>query len=416
MSEAEKDQAAKVALPSSTAGRRPPAWLRLTLDHLWVVGLPLLLGIFLLVVHFTNHIDLTEVPPHPRIVQFVMALLVLSVIGGIPYLLFRNVIDQTREDLLLHRDAKLSVKDAQRRLDRYGRLLKPEARETVGQAIAAVDRALLAEDNDELIRTLQGLDQAIGKHLSFARKSPLQEYGESIGGAVIIALLLRAFTVEAFKIPSGSMIPTLQVGDHIFVNKLLFGLRIPFTNIKFGHHLREPRRGEVIVFVYPHDMQKDFIKRIAAVPGDAVEVCDEQVSINGKPLARAQISGVCDYDDFDEERPGARWTHQICRGFREQNGSETYRVVQDVQPSPHPCQSWVVPPDHVFVMGDNRDHSHDSRFWCEQRGLDGRMQCDPSDKVSFVPFEMIKGKAWFIWWSAGKASSVRLSRLFTSIH
>lgn len=413
MSEGDKANEAAVALPS---GQRPPAWLRLCLDHIWVVGLPLLLGLFLLVVHFTNHIDLTEVPPHPRIVQLAIALAILAVLFGIPYLMFRQIIDQTRDDLLLHRAAKLSVRDAERRSARYGKLLKPEARDAVSAAIAAVDKALGGEDNDELIKTLHGLDQVLNKHLSFARKSPLQEYGESIGGAVLIALLLRAFTVEAFKIPSGSMIPTLQVGDHIFVNKLLFGLRIPFTNIKFGHHLREPRRGEVIVFVFPHDQQKDFIKRIAAIPGDTVEVCDERVSINGKPLFREPASGICEYDDFDEERPGARWTHQICRGFREKNGNETYRVVQDVQPSLHPCQSWVVPPEHVFVMGDNRDHSHDSRFWCEQRGLDGSQLCPPADKVSFVPYEMIKGKAWFIWWSAGKASSVRLNRLFTSIH
>ena len=215
MSEEEKDKAAPVALPS---GRRPPVWLRLALDHLWVLGLPLLLGLFLLVVHFTNHIDLTEVPPHPRIVQLLIALVALAAILGGPYLAFRKVIDETREDLLLHRDAQLSVKDARRRFDKYGRLLKKEARETVAEAISAVDKALAEEDNDELIRTLHGLDQAVTKHLSFARKSPLQEYGESIGGAVLIALILRAFTVEAFKIPSGSMIPTLQVGDHIFVN------------------------------------------------------------------------------------------------------------------------------------------------------------------------------------------------------
>jgi signal peptidase I len=413
MSDSGKDKAEPIALPS---GRRPPVWLRLALDHLWVVGVPLLLALFLLVVHFTNDMDLTEVPPHPRVVQLVIALLGLSVIFGIPYLLYRKIIDETRDDLMLHRDAALSLKDAQRRFRKYESKLKPEARTAVSEVLTSVEKAMESEDNDELIRTLHALDQVISRHLAFARKSPLQEYGESIGGAIVIALLLRAFTVEAFKIPSGSMIPTLQVGDHIFVNKLLFGLRIPFTNIKFGHHLREPRRGEVIVFVYPHDMQKDFIKRIAAIPGDTIEVCNEQISINGQPISREPASGVCEYDDFDEERPGARWTHQLCRGFREKNGAETYRVVQDVMPNLHPCQKWVVPPEHVFVMGDNRDHSHDSRFWCEQRGLDGAMQCGPSDKVSFVPYELIKGKAWFIWWSAGKGSSVRLNRLFTSIH
>src|SRR5207248_8259385 len=95
------------------------------------------------------------------------------------------------------------------------------------------------------------LDKKLDDHLAFARKSTIREYTESIGVAVLIALFLRAFVVEAFKIPSGSMIPTLQVGDHIFVNKFIYGIRVPWTNIKFGMTYRKPRRGEVIVFIYP---------------------------------------------------------------------------------------------------------------------------------------------------------------------
>ena len=139
MSEEEKAKGAEVALPS---GQRPPAWLRVGLDHLWVLALPLLLGLFLLVVHFTNHIDLTEVPPHPRIVQLAIALAILSVLFGIPYLMFRQIIDQTRDDLLLHRDAKLSVRDAERRFARYGKLLKPEARDAVSAALGMQAKAL----------------------------------------------------------------------------------------------------------------------------------------------------------------------------------------------------------------------------------------------------------------------------------
>ncbi len=225
MSDSGKDKAEPISLPS---GRRPPVWLRLMLDHLWVVGVPLLLGLFLLVVHVTNDMDLTEVPPHPRVVQLVIALLGLSVIFGIPYLLYRKIIDETRDDLMLHRDAALSLKDAQRRFRKYESKLRPDARSAVSDVLTSVEKAMESEDNDELIRTLHALDQVINKHLAFARKSPLQEYGESIGGAIVIALLLRAFTVEAFKIPSGSMIPTLQVGDHIFVNKFTYGPAIPW--------------------------------------------------------------------------------------------------------------------------------------------------------------------------------------------
>ncbi len=386
--------------PPASADPPPPRWLSLAIEHLWIIVLPALLGLFLLVVHLTNRMDLSQLPA-PRLLQLLAAASVLAVVLGIPYLIFRAPIETAREDLMLRRDAELAVKDAERRLRRFGDRLTGKQREEVELALGALVSAQKDGRSNDIGDALGHLDQVLTRHLSFARKGASREYVESIGVAVLIALLLRAFVVEAFKIPSGSMIPTLQVGDHIFVNKFLFGARIPFTNIKLFNHVREPRRGEVIVFIFPVDPDKDFIKRIVGIPGDTVQVCaDGQVSINGQALRREPLPGACEYDDYDEDRPSGNWHKVSCLGYREWNGVQTYVTVHnDMAPPQLPtCNSWTVPADSVFVMGDNRDNSHDSRYW------------------KFVPYENIKGKAWFIWWSAGEHSSVRLNRMFDAIH
>lgn len=395
----ETSEAASQRSPAAITPR-PPLWLRMLVDHLWVLALPLFVGLFLLVVSATNSMDLSALPA-PRIWQLLGAVMLLAVLLGIPYLLFRGPIDIAREDILMRREAELAIKDAQRRLKSHKNRLKPAQLKAVEDAVTALQQVLQNDSLDVVESAHKVLDQALSDHLSFARQGTPREYGESIGTAVIIALLLRAFVVEAFKIPSGSMIPTLQIGDHIFVHKLMFGARIPGTNIKLGHHLRPPRRGEVIVFIFPEDPQKDFIKRIVGIPGDTIQVCSGQVIINNQPLRREQQPGACEYDDYDEDRPSGSWRKVSCIAYREWNGNESYITVQNTVTPPQlgVCtQSWTVPPDRVFVMGDNRDNSHDSRYW------------------GFVPYENIKGKAWFIWWSAGERSSVRLNRMFDSIH
>ncbi|MBU2499204.1 MAG: signal peptidase I [Proteobacteria bacterium] len=182
------------------------------------------------------------------------------------------------------------------------------------------------------------------------KKSTFREYIEAAAIAVLLALFIRTFVVQAFKIPSGSMEPTLLVGDHILVNKFIYGIKVPFvgrTLIPIG----KPHREDVIVFIYPVDKSKDFIKRVIGLPGDTVEVVGEKTSINGKP-----------YDDG--------------HGFyANQSGSE------DNPGSRHRLGPVTVPPHQYFVMGDNRDHSYDSRFW------------------GFVPSKSIKGKAFIIYWS-----------------
>jgi signal peptidase I len=199
-------------------------------------------------------------------------------------------------------------------------------------------------------------------------KSTFREYAEAILMALILALFIRTFIVQAFKIPSGSMIPTLLVGDHILVNKLSYGVRIPFLEkylVEFG----QPARGDVIVFIYPEDRSKDFIKRVVGVAGDNVEVRNKKVYINGKEVEDSHAH----YEGYDPQLAGAV------------NGD-------NYGPK-------VVPENHVFVMGDNRDRSYDSRFW------------------GYVNLSEVRGKAFLIYWSwDGGDRWVRWERLGDLIH
>jgi signal peptidase I len=196
-----------------------------------------------------------------------------------------------------------------------------------------------------------------------APKSAFREYAEAIGMALLLALFIRTFIVQAFKIPSGSMIPTLQIGDHILVNKLSYGIRIPFWEhyaVDFGH----PQRGDVVVFIFPEDRTKDFIKRVIAVAGDTVEIRGKKIFINGKQMADPHAH-------FEGDDPQA-----MGLVSREDFGPKT------------------VPANHIFVMGDNRDRSYDSRFW------------------GFVSLDDVRGKAFLIYWSWDGADRwVRWERL-----
>ena len=158
------------------------------------------------------------------------------------------------------------------------------------------------------------------------RKKFIKEYVEPIIVAVLIAFFIRAFIVQAFKIPSSSMEPTLLVGDHILVNKFIYGIRIPFTNIKFFQY-KKPGRGDIIVFIFPKDRSKDFIKRVIGLEGEKLEIINNKIYINDKLM-----------DD--------PWGHFIL-----------------ARPSVEDFRPIKIPEGSLFVMGDNRDNSQDSRFW-----------------------------------------------------
>jgi signal peptidase I len=224
------------------------------------------------------------------------------------------------------------------------------------------------------------------------KKHWIREYGEAILTAFLVAFVIRSFGIEAFKIPSGSMIPTLMIGDHIFVNKFVYGLRIPFTKkrvVTFG----EPQRGEAIVFMYPLDEGKDFIKRAIGLPGDRIQIRGDEVRVNGAPLERQSIhveatngdrflkvipEAVAEQVNAHEIPAFPRW--RSFEYFVEKTGDVKHLVQFDERPS-YADAEFEVPAGNLFVMGDNRDNSSDSREW------------------GFVPQENVKGRAMFVWLS-----------------
>jgi len=222
------------------------------------------------------------------------------------------------------------------------------------------------------------------------KKGKFREYVEALGTAVIIALIIRAFVFEAFKIPSGSMLPTLSIGDYIFVNKFVYGLRIPLTRRHF-FRMDDPKRGDVIVFIYPEDESKDFIKRVMGVPGDRIRIEGENVWINGD-LVKRQTLNISEFPGNKRKlivRNGQEKVIPFVRGWKDFDFfdellGENEHIVQYERFLERPTYDVVVPPAEYFVMGDNRDNSADSREW------------------GFVPNGNIKGKAMFVWLSLDK--------------
>jgi signal peptidase I len=201
------------------------------------------------------------------------------------------------------------------------------------------------------------------------KKSGLRENIEAIAIAILLALFIRTFVVQAFKIPSGSMKETLQIGDHILVNKFIYGIKLPFAH-KTIIPIKQPRKDDIIVFRYPENPKIDFIKRVVGVEGDIIEIRNKKLYVNDNLL--------------DQE-------------FAIHTDPQVIPAVYNKRDNFGPV---IVPPDSLFVMGDNRDNSKDSRFW------------------GFVNLKAIKGKAFMIYWSWNKTNSqsllnyVRWNRLF----
>lgn len=208
------------------------------------------------------------------------------------------------------------------------------------------------------------------------KKSPIRENIEAIIIAVLLALVIRTFVVQAFKIPSGSMLPTLQIGDHILVSKFIYGVKMPFTGATLIP-ISNPKANDVVVFQFPKNPELDYIKRVIAVAGDKVEIRDKKIFINDKPFE--DLHGVfkdplvhpADFDPRDNFGPK------------------------------------IVPEGKIFTMGDNRDNSFDGRFW------------------GFVDLKAVRGKAWVIYWSwdvqqslfsLERLQSIRWSRLGDFVH
>ena len=204
------------------------------------------------------------------------------------------------------------------------------------------------------------------------KKSTIRELIETIVIVLLLVFFIRTFIIQAFKIPSGSMLPTLQIGDHLMVNKFIYGIKMPFTGTTLIP-ISDPKPNDIVVFEFPENPQLDYIKRVIAVAGDVVEIRDKKIFINGKP--------------FDDPH-GVFKDENILSSSRDNFGPVT------------------VPANKIFTMGDNRDNSQDSRFW------------------GFVDLKAVRGKAWIIYWSWDMHvpfslelfQSIRWSRIGDTVH
>ena len=306
-----------------------------------------------------------------------------------------------------------------------------EARRIIAGRKKDVDRHLTKRERGDLVASLEALevvmradkldekafnsalvdaDKLVHDHLGRWRKGELREYAESIGVAVAVALVLRFFVVEAFKIPSGSMIPTLMIGDHIFVAKYAYGPLLPRSDTRLYDAL-PPNRGDVMVFKFPENKQQDFIKRVIALPGDTLEAVD------GRPVLNGWLVPNC--------RVGKMSLPHGARGYLyvEYLGEKSYLTMYDDPLNTITCRDdrscgggrscrggicgllqgpYEVGQDEAWVMGDNRNNSHDSRSWKGGMGAG-------------VPFENIKGRAMFVWWSWDPRGGVALDRIFVNV-
>lgn len=275
---------------------------------------------------------------------------------------------------------------------------------------------------------------------SMSQGPALIEFSRSLFPVLLIVFVLRSFVVEPFQIPSGSMKPTLGIGDFILVNKFAYGIRLPVIN-KVIIPVGKPQHGDVMVFHYPPNPEVDYIKRVIGVPGDKIQYNaeDKQLSINGKPINRSYIKQVHEEEMYQEYNPILQAkvnvkTPVVYNLYKEDLlGVEhtTYQIDMMGYKSPKPNSEWIVPEGYYFMMGDNRDNSKDSRFWIEDL-LKQQLKMDPAtmlsndelvarcqqvpacntilndDKMYMVPAQDIVGKAFMVWmhWPDPKMNNI----------
>lgn len=269
-------------------------------------------------------------------------------------------------------------------------VLAPKRRAQAQDELNAFD----ANNEDALrrgVKTVEAARNAIARQVN--ERPKWLEYTAGFFPVILFIFVLRSFFFEPFRIPSGSMMPTLETGDMILVNKYNYGVRLPVLNTKIIP-IGEPQRGDVAVFRYPPNENIDYIKRIVGLPGDTVEYIDKKLTINGKP-----ISKIADGKYFDEAKL------QELEQFNEKLGDKEHKILNDkhapssafalpVHTDPNACKyvtngiRCVVPKGKYFVLGDNRDNSEDSRFW------------------GFVPEKNLVGRAFMVWMNFTKPSRI----------
>ncbi|MCP2074285.1 UNVERIFIED_ORG: signal peptidase I [Pseudomonas lini] len=247
--------------------------------------------------------------------------------------------------------------------------------------LALLDLLFLAPRRRAAIASYQGsVSQPDGVVVEKLNKEPLLvEYGKSFFPVLFIVLVLRSFLVEPFQIPSGSMKPTLDVGDFILVNKFSYGIRLPVIDKKVIE-VGDPQRGDVMVFRFPSDPNVNYIKRVVGLPGDSIRyTADKRLFVNGALVAEQLIGS----------EPGTLGSAEL---YQEKLGEAEHLIRKEMSRyRAAPDRSWTVPAGHYFMMGDNRDNSNDSRYWDDPN--------IPKDMLGMVPDRNIVGKAFAVWMS-----------------
>ncbi|MBD9414259.1 signal peptidase I [Pseudomonas sp. PDM16] len=247
-------------------------------------------------------------------------------------------------------------------------------------ALALIDLLLLAPKRRAAIAAYEGqVGEPDAQVLQRLNKEPLLvEYGKSFFPVLAIVLVLRSFLLEPFQIPSGSMKPTLEVGDFILVNKFAYGIRLPVVDTKIIE-VGSPQRGDVMVFRYPSNPSINYIKRVVGLPGDRVSyTMDKRLLVNGQPVA----------EEFLGEEPGSLGRTLV---YKEKLGDIEHMIRKQLNRNVRGGDEWVVPEGHYFMMGDNRDDSNDSRYWNDA--------AIPKELWGMVPDQNIVGKAFAVWMS-----------------
>jgi signal peptidase I len=315
----------------------------------------------------------------------------VMVLAFVGLLVWRNASKKEGQLRTLRHEARELIAEDERILSRVGAKVPAAAAERLTDQALRVESASVASDVEGLRTELKALEALTQEHLGAYRKQSVWDFVGGFGKALLIALIIRTVLVEPYRIPSGSMLPTLQIGDQVFVNKFIYGVRIPFMNVVPFRIVRAPLRGDVIVFNNPQDESKDFIKRVVGLPGDTVEIIEGVIHINGQPQTRKLESA--DFVVHNQDDTTGRWFDQEEVLYSEDLGGVVHSALQHPMRMPGREHEgpYTVPADSVFVMGDNRDNSADSRY---NLGV-------PGGGVAYVPYGHIKGKAMVVWLSLG---------------
>lgn len=283
----------------------------------------------------------------------------------------------------LAKEANRYIAQAKREMAKSPELFPGAEKQAVETALASLQAAIERRVPNDILEALKEAKNRVDRHLPIYRKSLVREYVEVIVVALVLALFIRTFIVQAFKIPSGSMIPTLRVGDHILVNKFIYGIPIPFTDRKIP--LSKPERGDIVVFKFPNNPSIDYIKRVVGLPGDTIEVRGDDLYVNGELAAKTR-DGTFRFED-------PRGYPQTSEMYIENLTGRKHPVLYDKNALRGGDQVQKVPSGHYFCMGDNRDHSNDSRYW------------------GFVPESYLRGEAMVIYFSWPPGQLLRFGKI-----